>query len=214
MIYISLTKIKVPLIPGLIHWNLAWIMESHRIISCHWSNYCFETHHGQESSERGLLISQASGCFSMFFPVAPDLSQSFLCVLENWRPSAASAVKGIALVQRMGWGWIVWDGWKGCRFCCGCLLPRFAPFGFWITRTSSKAGMHRFVDGLQMAKLWAAVRKCWILPSTRGLKAMGFLNELHWSCFLVDLGARLVPLLLYQSSFGRCFWIVELPPLN
>ena len=136
MIYISLTKIKVPLIPGLIHWNLAWIMESHRIISCHWSNYCFETHHGQESSERGLLISQASGCFSMFFPVAPDLSQSFLCVLENWRPSAASAVKGIALVQRMGWGWMGWV--ERMQILRGkSLLPRFAPFGFWITRTSS-----------------------------------------------------------------------------
>lgn len=85
MIYIPLTKIKVPLIPGSIHWNLAWIMESHRILSCHWSNYCFETHHGQESSERGLLISQASACFSMNFPVLFPIRFRVSWTLEAFR---------------------------------------------------------------------------------------------------------------------------------
>lgn len=39
--------------------------------------------------------------------------------------------------------------------------------------------------------------------------------QVSWMSFtgaFFGSGSRLVPLLLYQSFFGRCYWIVELPP--
>ena len=189
------------------HWYQDWFIgiwpESHRNFSCHWSNYCFETHHGQESSERGLLISQASACFSMNFPVLFPIRFRVSWTLEAFR--SPQRWKGSPWFK--GWDGDGWDGdgWKGCRFCVEKVCFQDLPHRVNII----KRWMHRFFYGLQWPNSERPVRKCWILPSTRGLKAIGFLNELHGCRFLVDLGAEpacaftLVPILLWKM-FLKC----------
>ena len=115
---INESKIKTTLIPGLIHWNFAGIMESHRIISCHSVDPIPLRNTPWPGVFRAWPVD-ISG-IRMFFLAGPDLFRPF-CV--SWALEAFRSLSGERdrLGSKDGYGM----GGKDANLH-GCLLSRFA----------------------------------------------------------------------------------------
>lgn len=140
MIYVSLTKIKVPLIPGLIHWNLAWITS--KLFLSLIQLLLRNTPWPGVFRAWPVDISGIRMFFHEFPRVVPN---PFSCVLDIGGLPQPQRWKGSPWFK--GWDGDGWDGdgWKGCRFCVEKVCFQDLPHRVNII----KRWMHRFLYGLQ-----------------------------------------------------------------
>lgn len=140
MIYVSLTKIKVPLIPGLIHWNLAWITS--KLFLSLIQLLLRNTPWPGVFRAWPVDISGIRMFFHEFPRVVPN---PFSCVLDIGGLPQPQRWKGSPWFK--GWDGDGWDGdgWKGCRFCVEKVCFQDLPHRVNII----ERWMHRFFYGLQ-----------------------------------------------------------------